>query len=106
MEQVHPLRDMVLVKYEKAPAKTASGLIHLPEPEKTVKTAVVLAVGPGRTTDHGILVRPSVAVGERIIVQEYNMQQRAMRVGQGDEDLFLVPDMDIAAVVGERVNVG
>jgi chaperonin GroES len=103
MEQVHPIRDMVLVKYEEPPKQTASGLLHLPPPEKTVKTAKVLAVGPGRMTEHGILVAPSVAVGERVIVQEYNMQQRATRVGDGEENVFLVPEMDIPAVIGERV---
>lgn len=105
MIEVHPIRDMVLLQYEKPPQTTSSGLLHLPPPEKTVKTAIVRAVGPGRITDRGILIRPSVAVGERVIVQEYNMQQRACRVGEGEDNLYLVPEMDIPAVVGPRVNV-
>jgi len=63
-------------------------------PEKSagkVLDATVVAVGPGKTTDSGSLVAPSVKVGDRVLLPEYG----GTKVTLEDKEYFLFRDSDI-----------
>lgn len=98
--QVRPIRDMILVRLETPPEQMASGL-YRPKTvdDKAAKFATVLAVGPGRVTEYGVRVAPEVREGERVVICEYNLLQRVTRVGDGADELHLVPEADIHGVV-------
>lgn len=72
---VEPLEDRVLVEPDTLPECTPSGLLVLARPLERdciqVRTGVVMAVGPGRTTDHGSVVPMHVAVGDRVIYGKF-----------------------------------
>lgn len=58
-----PLQDWIVVELEPAAAQSKGGIILVgPQP---VRTARVVAVGPGRVTKSGVRVAPQVKVGDR-----------------------------------------
>lgn len=68
---VTPLDDRILVKPSEAEEKTAGGII-LPETAKDKPTqGKVIAVGPGKLTDRGERIAPSVKVGDTVIYGKY-----------------------------------
>lgn len=95
-----PVRDIVLVKLEQPPEKMANGLFRpKTAQDKEAKFATVVAVGPGRVSDHGVLIPVAVKPGERVIISEYNLLNRVSRPGEGDSDLWTCADRDIYAVI-------
>lgn len=102
MKRVEPIRDMVLIRLQKQEETRTAGGIFVPQTAKRkCQLAEVLAVGPGKLTDQGQLLPVNVAAGDVVIVQDYNMQQKALPTGDGDDELYLVPDCDIAGKVHE-----
>ena len=68
---LHPLDDRVVVKPLEAEEKTAGGII-LPDSAKDKPTqGEVIAVGPGKLSDSGERVAPSVKVGDKVIYGKY-----------------------------------
>jgi chaperonin GroES len=100
MESFRPVRDIVLVKLETPPEKTDGG-IWRPKTvqDKEAKFATVVAVGPGRLSDHGVLIPVAVKPGERVVISEYNLLNRVTRPGEGHDDLFTCADRDIYGVI-------
>lgn len=88
--KVKPLADRVLVKNEKAEAKTASGIIIPEAAQEKTQTAVVVAVGPG-TADEKITVK----VGERIMYDKYAGTQ----IKIDNEDHLILKMSDIIATI-------
>lgn len=67
---IRPLHDNVILELEKAEEQTASGIILTDSSKEKPTIGVVLAVGPGKATKHGL--RPvSVAVGDRVVFEKY-----------------------------------
>lgn len=69
--QVTPLEDRILVLPDKAKTQTDSGL-YLPESDRKSTTGTVVAVGPGRMTQTGTRVEPSVTVNDKVMFGEYD----------------------------------
>jgi chaperonin GroES len=93
--QLKPLGNRVLVRRveEKEPTK---GMIILPDTaKKKQEMAEVLAVGPGKTNNEGVLVAPPVKVGDCVLVDKYAGQE----VTINDEEFIVVRGEDIVAVV-------
>ncbi len=66
---ITPLGDRVLVEESEAGEETRSGII-LPKNQEGGESGTigtVIAVGEGRETDNGTVIRPKVAVGQKII---------------------------------------
>ena len=96
---IQPLGDRVLIKREDMPDKKSPAGIIIPdtaEKEKS-KLGVVIAVGAGRVNDDGKLVPITVKVGSKVI---FNAGwDNEVKVGEGDEEYFLVRESDILAVI-------
>jgi len=63
-------------------------------PEKSqnkVLEATVIAVGPGKTTDSGSLLAPSVKVGDRVLLPEYG----GTKLTLDEKEYFIFRDSDI-----------
>ena len=72
MSKVIPLDDRIVIKPSEAETKTAGGII-LPETAKDKPTSgTVIAVGPGKLTDDGKRIEPSVKVGDTIVYNKYS----------------------------------
>ena len=68
---IQPLEDRIVVEPQEAEQQTASGLVIPDTAKEKPQSGVVLAVGPGRTTEQGQLVAPTVAVGDTVLYSKY-----------------------------------
>jgi len=95
-KNIRPLGDKIVLKPSSEDEQTKSG-IFLPataEKEKP-EQAEVIAVGPGRKTDEGKLIEPSVKVGDTVLFQKYGPTE----VKLGEDELLVVSESDILAVI-------
>jgi chaperonin GroES len=96
---VQPLGDRVLVKREDVPDKKSPYGIIIPDTAQKEKSkrGLVIAVGPGRTTDEGTILPISVKVGAKVY---FNAGwDNEVDFGVEDEEYFLVKESDILAVI-------
>lgn len=92
---IKPLADYVVAEAEVAATKTASGL-YLPEKSaEKPKTAVVVAVGPGKVGDDNKRVPIELKVGDRIVYKGYSTTD----VKVGDKEYIIVREDDVLATV-------
>ena len=97
--KIQPVADRVLIKREDAPdIKSPAGII-IPDTAQKEKSnyGVVIAVGPGRTTDEGKLIPISIKVGAKVVFN--SGWDNEVKMGQKDEAYFLVKEADILAVI-------
>lgn len=87
-----PLSDNVLIEVVDQLTKTASG-IYLPDTASKEKpqTGKVIAVGAGRLTDEGKLIKVDVEVGDEVLFAKY----AGTEVKIDGKDYLLVPGREI-----------
>jgi len=90
-----PLYDRVIVKADEAEEKTASGLILADTAKEKPTRGTVVAVGDGKFNDKGERVPLDVKAGDTVIYSKYG----ATEVKNGSEELLILRDTDIYAVV-------
>ena len=90
-----PLYDRVIVKADEAEEKTASGLILADSAKEKPTRGKVVAVGDGKFNDKGERVPMDIKVGDTVIYSKYG----ATEVKNGSEELLILRDTDIYAVV-------
>lgn len=95
---VQPLLDRVLVKREDVDVTSPSGII-IPDSAKTEKSkrGVVIAVGPGRTSDEGSFIPTAIEVGAKVFFN--SGWDNEVKIGSDNEEFFLVREADILAIV-------
>ena len=94
--KLKPLADRVIVKPMEAEEKTKGGII-LPDTakEKPIEGTIV-AVGPGRASDDGKLIKPEVKVGDKVLYGKYSGTEVTV---EGTEYLIM-RESDIFAIIG------
>lgn len=90
-----PLGDRVVVQFDAVEEKTAGGLVLAGGSREATKTAKVVAVGEGLRTLTGERIAPSIAVGDKVLVEA----GAGLEVKDGDETVSIVRESDILAVV-------
>lgn len=96
--RVRPIRDFVVIQPEDHADKTTGGIIIPKTIRDKTQRGKVLAVGPGRVTEHGIRVKPEVEVGDVVIYLENTIAQRITPNDRSGAPVIL-PDVEIIAVV-------
>jgi len=86
-----PLFDRVLVERFAPELKTKGGIMLPEKSQGKVLEATVIAVGPGKTSDSGSLIPPSVKAGDRVLLPEYG----GTKVTLEEKEYFLFRDSDI-----------
>lgn len=98
---IRPIRDQVLVKQDKPKEKLASGLF-VPQGHREAYEdfGTVIAVGPGRVSEGGTIIAPSVSPGDRVL---FKRRPASSLEDMGPEfaDMIMLKDDDILAVVYE-----
>ena len=97
--KVQPTGDRVLVQREDVSMKKSPGGIIIPDTatKEKSKVGVVLAAGPGRTSEEGKLVPMSVKPGSKVV---FNAGwDNEIDMGEAEEEFFLVKESDILAVI-------
>jgi chaperonin GroES len=94
---IRPLQDRVIVKRLEEEQKTKGGII-IPDTakEKPVEGEVV-AVGKGKVTDDGKVVKPEVSVGDRVLFSKYG----GTEVKIDGVDYLIMREEDILGIVGK-----
>jgi chaperonin GroES len=69
--KIRPLQDRVIVKRVEEEAKTKGGIIIPDTAKEKPMEGLVIAVGKGKTTEDGNLVKPDVKAGDRILFSKY-----------------------------------
>ena len=95
---IRPLADRILLRRIEADRVTKGGII-IPETavEKPIEAEVV-SVGPGRITESGQLVAPSVKPGDRVLFGRY----AGTEVELDGAPVVLLREGDILAVVAQN----
>lgn len=96
---LRPTGDRVLVQREDKPVTKSPGGIIIPDTatKEKSKVGIVLAVGPGRTSDEGKLVPISVKPGSKVV---FNAGwDNEIDMGEAEEEYFLVKESDILAIL-------
>jgi chaperonin GroES len=96
--KIRPLQDRVIVKRLEEEKKTKGGII-IPDTakEKPVEGEVV-AVGKGKTTEDGKLIKPDVKVGDRVLFSKYGGTEVKI---DGVEHLIMRED-DILGIIEKK----
>ena len=91
-----PLADRVIVKPSEAEEKTKGGII-LPDiaKEKPIEGTIV-AIGPGKVSEDGKLVKPEVKVGDKVLYGKYS----GTEVTVEGEEYLIMRESDIFAIIG------
>lgn len=91
--KIKPMADRVVVKPIEKEEVTRGG-IYLPDTAKEKpQEGEVVAVGPGKKTDDGKLIKVDVAVGDVVIYAKYG----GTEVKLDDEELIILRESDILA---------
>lgn len=92
-----PIGDKVILKPIEE-ARTAGGiLIPDTDNENTIKSRVV-AVGPGRTTEFGTVVKPEVKEGDIVLYNKNN----AVRFEHNYEEYHVIRGYEIITILNEE----
>ena len=92
---VKPLSDRIVVKPEPAEEKTASGIILPDTAQEKPQIGTIMAVGPGKTSDTGDLVKMSLKKGDKVLYGKYSGTEIAV---DGD-DVLIMREGDILATL-------
>ena len=65
--KLKPLEDRVVVEPKEAEDKTASGIILPDTAQEKPQEATVVAMGPGKASDSGTIVKMTVKVGDKVL---------------------------------------
>ena len=92
---VKPLSDRIVVKPEPAEEKTASGIILPDTAQEKPQIGTIMAVGPGKISDTGDLVKMSLKKGDKVLYGKYSGTEIAV---DGD-DVLIMRESDILATL-------
>lgn len=93
---VTPLADRVVIDPTAVETTTSFGLI-IPETASKEKpeTGIVVAVGPGKTSDNGSLVAVGVNVGDKVMFNKYGYDE----VKVNGKEYYIVSEQNILAIL-------
>lgn len=69
--KIRPLQDRVIVKRVEEESKTKGGIIIPDTAKEKPMEGLVIAVGRGKTTEDGNLIKLDVKAGDRILFSKY-----------------------------------
>jgi chaperonin GroES len=94
---IKPVNDKVVVKVVKEAEKATSSGFILSMSEEKPNEAIVVAVGPGLKLDNGVLMKPDLSVGDKVIFAKY----QGTEVEHDGKDYLILAYRDIVAVIKE-----
>ena len=94
-----PLDDRIVVKPNEAEQTTASGLVIPDTAKEKPQQGEVLAVGPGRRSEHsGDLIPVDVKAGDIVVYSKYGGTEIAV----DGEDLLILTSRDVLAKISKK----
>ncbi len=94
---LQPLEDRIVVRSSEAESTTASGLVIPDTAQEKPQQGEVIAVGPGRRSDHsGDIIPVDVAVGDTVVYSKYG----GTEITVDGEELLILNARDVLAKMG------
>ena len=87
--------DIVIVKAHEAEEKTASGIILPDTAKEKPQMGEIVAVGTGKTSDAGNLVKMSLQVGDTVLYGKYS----GTEINIDGQELLIMRESDVLAVL-------
>ena len=95
--KLQPLGDRVVVKPTAREEMTKSGIVLPDTAKEKPQEGSIVAAGPGKTLEDGTREAMDVKVGDKVLYAKYAGTEFKLE----DEELLIVSQKDILAVVGE-----
>ena len=92
---IKPLSDRVVIKAKDAEEKTASGIILPDTAKEKPQVGEIVAVGPGKTSDAGNLVKMTLKTGDVVLYGKYS----GTEIAHEGADLLIMRESDILAIL-------
>ena len=93
--KIRPLNDRILVKRLESEENTAGGIIIPDTAKEKPAQGQVVAVGPGKRDDKGVLVPVEVKVGDHVLTSKYG----GTEIKIDDKEYKILNASDILAIV-------
>ncbi len=93
--KLKPLEDRVVVEPKEAEDKTASGIILPDTAQEKPQEATIVAMGPGKASDTGTIVKMTVKVGDNVLYGKYS----GTEVTVDGKDYLIMRESDILAIL-------
>jgi chaperonin GroES len=92
---IKPLGDRLVVEVTEAEEKTPSGILLPDTAQEKPQKGKVVAVGPGRMTDNGALVKPEVHKGDIVLFSKYG----GTEITLGRKEYTVLRESDVLAII-------
>ena len=92
---VKPLSDRIVVKPEAAEEKTASGIILPDTAQEKPQIGQIMAVGPGKSSDSGELIKMALKKGDKVLYGKYS----GTEISVDGDDVLIMRESDILATL-------
>lgn len=92
---IKPLADRVLVEPAQAEEKTASGIIIPDTAKEKPQKGQVVAVGEGKVSDNGTIMKPQIKVGDTVLYGKYS----GTEITIDGKEYLIMRESDIFAVI-------
>ena len=93
--KLKPLEDRVVVEPKQADDKTASGIILPDTAQEKPQEATVVALGPGKASDSGTIVKMTVKVNDKVLYGKYS----GTEVTVEGKEYLIMRESDILAIL-------
>jgi chaperonin GroES len=93
--ELQPLGDRVVVEAVEQAKQSAGGVILPDTAKEKPQEGIIIAVGPGRKTDKGEIIKIDLKVGDKVIYSKYSGSEIKL---EGKEYL-IVSEKDVLAIV-------
>ena len=93
--KIKPLADRVVVQADEAEEKSEGGIILPDTAQEKPQKGIIRALGAGRTTDNGELIKPEVKVGDKVLYGKYSGNE----ISINGVDYLIMRESDILAIV-------
>ncbi|MEE8478766.1 MAG: co-chaperone GroES [Candidatus Neomarinimicrobiota bacterium] len=93
--KLKPLEDRVVVEPKDAEDKTASGIILPDTAQEKPQEATIVAIGPGKASDSGTIVKMTVKVGDKVLYGKYSGSE----VTVNGKEYLIMRESDILAIL-------
>ena len=92
---IKPLADRVIVAPAAAEEKTKSGIIIPDTAKEKPQRGEVVAVGEGKVSEQGALMKPQVTVGDQVLYGKY----AGTEISIDGSDYLIMRESDILAIL-------
>ncbi len=92
---IKPLSDRVVVEAAAAEEKSSGGIILPDTAQEKPQQGTVVAVGPGKASDAGIIIKMTVKKGDKVLYGKYS----GTEVNHDGKEYLIMRESDILAIL-------